>query len=107
MQHGFDLTDFGENWPHFVAATGLHYVGKCQRGTAFEWASEFGVTMITHNNPSTGEYGPGRHMRDDEPGFAGYIGLDGPDAAVEEAVRLVHQYAVYIKDECAGSRPFI
>ncbi len=106
-EHGFDLTDFGEDWPRFKALADMHYVGRANGGKAFEWATESGVTVITQNNPETGEYGPGRDMRDDEAGFASYIGLTGPDGAVSELAKLIRQYADYIKGETPGRRAYI
>lgn len=83
----------------------MRYVGRSKHG--FEWKSSFDVVMVTQNNPATGEYGPGRDQRDDEPGFASYIGLSGPEAAVAEAARLIREYAEYIKDETPGRRAYI
>lgn len=104
-EHGFDITDFGGNWPHFKAMADVHYVARGKR--SFEWSTDSGVTIVTQNNPESGEYGPGRDQRDDQIGFASYIGIEGPDAAVAEVVRLVRQYAEEIKDESPGRRDFI
>ena len=103
--HGFDLTHFGEQWPALEAMLGLRYVGRAKHG--FEWATDDGLVMVTGNNPTTGEYGPGRDKRDDEVGFASYIGLTGPETEVEKAAALIRQYADFIKDETPGRRTFI
>lgn len=105
MEHGFDITDFGEQWPALQAMLSLSYVGRAKYG--FEWTGDDGVVMVTGNNPVTGEYGPGRDKRDDQVGFASYIGLSGPDEAVLKAARLIRQYAEFIKDETPGKRTYI
>jgi hypothetical protein len=105
LKWGFDLTDFGDNWPMFVKEIGLGTATRIKG--AFEWRNDLGLRVVTQNNPETGEYGPGRDKREDAPGFASYMGAEGTPAEIERFAGLVRKYATFIKDESPGQRDFI
>ena len=105
--HGFDLTHFGSAWPEFAEAAGLTYAGRTPNGRAFLWTTEAGTEMTTQNNPAHGEYGPGREQRDDEPGYASYIGLTGPKDDMWRVIGLIRKHAASIKAESFDQRRFI
>ena len=109
-EYGLDLTDFGDNWPAFCADLGLEPVGafSSKLGTrGWQWRNTNGLNVYTQNNPETGEYGPGRDQREDERGFASYMGADGPLREVISFVAAVHRHAIFVKDETPNRRAYI
>jgi hypothetical protein len=114
-RHGFDITDFGDEfcWQRLCHELGLKFKGKgkVRPGSdgveGFFWYTSGGLTVITQNNPETGEYAPGSDRRSNQKGFASYIGLEGPDYEVANCAARIRSYAASIKDESAGSRDFI
>lgn len=103
-EYGFDLTDFGDNWPAFCEATGMSFDRRGRYG--FHWIGHGGVAMTTGNNPTTGDFyrGDERHP---QIGYASYIGISGPADQVEAVAALVRAHATYIKDVSPGRRAFI
>lgn len=113
---GFDLTSFGtaekfqallkrhrltrfHKEPHRVDRGDYH-----SKYVYFIW-SGIGLKMITGNNPITGEFNePGR--RENEPGYASYIGIEGTASKVKALAEDIRKIA-YIKDESPGKRDFI
>ena len=69
------------------------------------------LVVVTCVNPDTGEHYAAKdsdfYKQANEPGYAGYIGLQGPAAAVSRAAKAIRHHAEYVKDECAGRRSYI
>lgn len=117
--HGFDLTDFGANgWQAVCRELGLTFDGRArhhQRPAELQgwgWRSvATGLLIVTAVNPDTGEHYAA--MKSDfykdasEPGYASYMGVQGPAVAVQKAVAVIRQHAEYIKGEDAGRRSYI
>lgn len=101
---GFDLTDIpAEKWQELVDMFKLkltHVDGK-----AFDWVSP-NLVIITSNNPITGDYYQ-KGRRDNEKGYAGYIGITGDKASVLKAKNFIKKNATEIKDESKNQRDFI
>ena len=100
-----DLTHFDGNWPRFKAELGLTYCGRAPgRCNAFVWTAR-GLTVDTHNNPETGEYSqPNR--RDDEPGYASYIGASGDPARIREFREALKRHATWRKSPITHDRSY-
>jgi len=105
-QHGFDLTSFEtvQNWQYVADQLGLKPSVGGENG-AFVWENQRGLIVVTGNNPATGQYRSAG--RDPEPGYASYIGIEGPDDEVQEAAFLIRNTAIFIKGESPGTRSFI
>lgn len=71
----------------------------------FVWANA-DLALLTGNNPRTGEYSD-PSMRQNEKGYASYIGLSGTPEAVEEAYNLIEERATHIKGRDPNDRQFI
>lgn len=110
-KHGFDCTHFGDEfvWYKLCQETGLKFFAPWNDDgvKGFEWRNERSLVVVTQNNPGTGEYGPGTHLRPDDRGFASYIGIEGSDYEVCNFACAVRRYAASIKDEYAGERAYI
>lgn len=114
IEWGFDLTDFGS------AATFKKIVDKFHlkfkkvekkspisdsKYSEFHWKG-IGILIVTGNNPITGEYSnPG--LRENEKGYASYMGLEGEDWRVRDAVKMIKDLATFTKDESPKRREFI
>lgn len=112
-QHGFDLTHFGDNWIEFATQLGLTYSGAMTRlwdgkrtRCGFRFKGPDGLFFYCGNNPVTGEYGLA-DRRAPEKGYASYIGIQGPKAAVKRAAELVRKHATYVKGESPRRRDYI
>ena len=106
-KHGFDLTDFKRNgFKQLLKA--LKIKPKAQDGKhGWEWKGN-GILIVTANNPITGEYYSGSKIkRKNEKDYASYMGIEGKPELVQQAVELVHKWAVYVKDESPGKRDYI
>ena len=69
------------------------------------WWKGPGISIVTGNNPITGEYmSPDR--RENEKGFALYVGLEGDPDKVKEAVAMIKKIGSS-KGESKGKREFI
>lgn len=86
---GFDLTLIGDGKKG--AATFKRILKECDLplnprhradGQPFVW-KRIGLTLVTGNNPITGEY-IRAGQRENELGYASYIGITGFDLAVEK-----------------------
>lgn len=101
---GFDLTSIdGHAWKRIMTAIGIKSRPKNIEG-AWHWRGE-GVLVVTGNDPITGEYGTAG-KRDAEPGYAGYIGIEGEPSLVKKAVSLIKEYGD-AKGDSPGKRNFI
>lgn len=100
---GFDLTDFGRNWPKGVKALKLTLETHAP-DMPWRWSAP-GLIIDTCSNPLTGEYYRASY-RAPEKGYASSIGIDGERAAVMKAVALIHEHAEYIKGESPNDREF-
>lgn len=105
-EHGFDLTDFNtyQGWQYVCDVSRLSLINRDPRG-AFVWGNDTGLIVVTGNNPDTGEYRE-FNVRPRQPGYASYIGIEGPAAEVDSFVALIHQHANF-KGESIGRRGFI
>ena len=113
---GFDLTSFGsaDDFQALLSRHGLSrykkvahkdYAGKHIYNT-FEWSGD-GLTIITANNPLTGEYSGGNKQREPEKGYASYIGIDGRPDKVKALVEDIKGTTRDIKDESPNERQFV
>lgn len=119
---GFDLTDFGgqkgaQNFARILDQMGLPIKAKRTRARCaldhatplnqrpFVWKRP-GLRLVTGNNPITGVYRNAK-QRQNEIGYASYIGIEGNDADVRKLAKLIKKYAEYIKDESKEASHFI
>jgi hypothetical protein len=105
---GFDLVSFvgAKGFANVLGAVGIHSSQEPSRGSGgeFIWKG-FEIIVVTGNNPITGEdRTPGR--REPQPGYAGYMGIEGDPSKVAAAVWAVKRYGDY-KGESPGRRDFI
>jgi hypothetical protein len=103
IDHGFDLTSFEKpaNFEKLLKMLGLK--GEGERGeSGWEWKNN-DIIIVTGNNPITGEYFRGN--RENEPGYASYIGLTGNADKVKKAADYIRKFDP--KDESPGNRDFI
>ena len=105
-KHGFDLTDFkNKGFEKVLKGLRIKPVADHKGTKGFFWKGS-GITIITGNNPITGEfYDTGR--RKAEKNYASYMGVEGKPELVEKAVELIKKYASYIKNEEPGKRGYI
>ena len=75
---GFDLTDFGDDWPAFKEKHGLVFCGNENNRAIFK-NPYTGITLFCGCNPDTGEY-LGVGVRGIEPGYLSYVGIEGTNA---------------------------
>jgi hypothetical protein len=102
MDYGFDLTHFDKpaNFEKLLKMVGAKGGERGEDG--FEWTGP-GITIVTGNNPITGEYFRGN--RGNDPGYASYIGLTGDPDKVKKAAAYIKKFDP--KDESPGRRSFI
>jgi hypothetical protein len=107
---GFDLTDFSPGgFEEVLNALGIPPKARkieSDFGTPMWLWSGPGINIYTGNNPITGEYA-WSGKREDEKNYASYIGIDGDASKVLDAVKLIKQYATYIKGQSPGKRGYI
>ena len=113
--HGFDLTGF-RSPDVFSALLKRHgisskprrvkaYVGN--RPAGWFWTGK-GITMVTANNPLTGQRYDGNDASwGVRKGYASYIGITGDEAKVKALVADIKKTTKDIKDESVGTRDFI
>lgn len=102
---GFDLTHFDKpaNFEKLLKAVGIPAKAEKKDGTWF-WTGP-GIEIRTGNNPLTGEYGHGSKKREDDPGFASYIGIKGNADKVKKAAAYIRKFDP--KEETPNSARFI
>ena len=108
-KHGFDLTDFrsGRDFTKILKDLKIRPKAQLDRNeSGWEWKGN-GITIVTGNNPLTGEYAGGTIRRKNEKGYASYIGVEGKPELVQQAVELIRKFATYIKKESPGKREYI
>ncbi len=115
IEWGFDLTDFGSaaQWKQIVDEFGLKYARVEKKSPVDEKYSYFhyewkgpGILIVTGNNPITGEYS-NPALRQPEKGYASYMGLEGEEWRVKQAVKMIKKLSTYIKDESKNDREYI
>ena len=114
-QWGFELTDFEPNsFEKILTNLGIKEgnvtdklisVNEKMVRTGFIWSGD-GITIITSNNPITGEYNQ-PERRPPEIGYAGYIGVQGESAKVDRAVKLIRDHIGIGTEESPNKREFI
>jgi hypothetical protein len=113
-EHGFDLTGFGtaQNFKTVLKENNMKpakpVIHKLTTGGSYK-SYVFkgqGVEMRTGNNPITGQYSCPR-QRQNEKGYASYIGIKGEPAKVQKLVMSIKKHTDDIKDESAGRNDFI
>ena len=106
-KHGFDLTHFGtaKNWAYAAESANLKYAGVETPGGAFLWRNPTGLLVVTGNNPATGEYRSA--LRENDPGYASYIGIEGPAEEVKNFAFIVRNVAESVGEESPGKRSYI
>ncbi len=94
---GFDLTNISaSNWKKVLSAVGISSKPNL-KDEVWVWEAP-GITIHTGNDPITGKYS--RHdKREDEEGFASYIGVYGDKDKVKKVASMIHKLASYIKEE--------
>lgn len=101
---GFDLTHFDKpaNFEKLLKMVGIP-ANASKVGRSFVWEGP-GIEIRTGNNPLTGEYGdPGR--RENDPGYASYMGLKGDADKVKKAAAYIRKFDP--KEETPNSARFI
>ena len=107
---GFDTTSFGSK-ERFIAVLEANNLPRNPKRKdhgsykTFHWENRK-LSMETTNNPVTGEYFEARR-RDNEPGFAAYIGIQGSKDEVKTLVEDIKHFAEWIKDESPCEREFV
>jgi len=110
-QHGFDLTDFKPGgFKKFLKSLGIPMIAKGSHTGGSDTSNGFyfrnkDIIIITGNNPITGKYR--NKNRAPERNYASYIGIEGDEKKVEQAVKLIKQNLQYYKEESKGKRDFI
>ena len=112
-KHGFDLTDFkNKGFQKVLKDLKIRPKAQLDRNeSGWEWKGN-GITIVTGNNPITGEYassvsGKSPVKRKNEKNYASYIGVEGKPELVQQAVELIKAHASYIKKESPGRRDYI
>lgn len=102
-EYGFDLTEFRIGaWERICALIDLEYAGRDVKNyNTFMWTG-LGLIVITTNNPITGEYHLGDHIRKPEIGFVGYISVIGKINRVAQFKKSVLERALYVKNHGEG-----
>lgn len=109
---GFDLTEISaKDWIHCLKLVGISPIGDLRKPypeanhLVWMWEGE-GIKVHTGNNPITGEYNrPGD--RDNDVGYASYIGVYGDKDKVTKFSKAVSKLATFIKEETPGESHFI
>ncbi len=108
LQWGFDLTNIpAEKWSELVKMFNLEK-GRENMGEnlkPFSWTGK-GIKIITANDPISGEFHRVKD-KDNEKGYASYIGLEGDAELVKKAKNFIKKNATQIKDESPNARDFI
>ena len=106
-KHGFDLAGFKPGgYKKVLKALGIPMkskIGKPDKG--FQWKGR-NILIVTGNDPITGKF-RNPENRDPERNYASYIGIEGDEKKVEQAVKLIKQNLQYYKEESKGRRDFI
>ena len=109
---GFDLTEISaKNWIHCLKLVGIPPMGDLRRPypeanhSIWIWEGN-GIKVHTGNNPITGEYSR-LGDRDDEIGYASYIGVYGDKDKVTKFSKAVSKLATFIKEENPGESHYI
>tara|TARA_R100000995_G_scaffold74993_1_gene44173 strand:- start:627 stop:1016 length:390 start_codon:yes stop_codon:yes gene_type:complete len=106
-KHGFDLAGFKPGgYKKVLKALGIPMkskIGKPDKG--FQWKGR-NILIVTGNDPITGKF-RNPENRDPERNYASYIGIEGDEKKVEQAVKLIKQNLQYYKEESKGKRDFI
>ena len=76
-----------------------------QGSRGFFWKGR-DILIVTGNDPITGKF-RNPENRDPERNYASYIGIEGEEKKVKQAVKLIKQNLQYFKDESKGTRGFI
>ena len=116
VEHGFDLTDFGKSSNKFkqvlkennINPKAIRDCKKLRTGGTyceFNWKGK-GVKLVTANNPITGEYAKSGG-RQNEIGYASYMGIEGDSKKVEKLAKSIKKHASWIKGENKTEREFI
>lgn len=106
-QAGFDHTQFKtpEAFKEFLAKFGFNEEPRLiAPGLGFEFSSP-GLLFISLYNPLTGVRS-GAENPSHEPGFAGYIGLEGDESKLKEAVKFIKKNA-HCGEYAKNSRDYI
>lgn len=113
----FDLTDFGnsESFVRVLEDLNLHPVEEYFRLSfgnneandryVYLWANSEGM-IVAGNNPITGDYSD-PEARQNQPGYASYIGIEGTREFVDSALVSIVGYADYYNDIDKQRRSFI
>jgi hypothetical protein len=104
---GFDLTSISaENWKKILKENGMHQgpINDSQLG-AWVWTGP-GIKIHTGNDPIKGTYAQGG-KREDEVGYASYIGVYGDKDKVTKVSKMISELADDIKEENPGDSRYI
>jgi hypothetical protein len=106
-EYGFDLTDISSNdWKKLLKMFSIPTTPKLDKNTWVWQSKKHNVFIVTSNDPLTGKYAA-RGGRDNEPGYAGYIGIEGDKDLVNGIAKFIQKNADYIKGKSVGNRDFI
>lgn len=111
MQAGFDLSAISiENWNLLLKKYSIDEEPvKTEKG--WVWLARYTNAynfVVTANNPITGFYYHDRFGTDEsQPGYVGYVGIEGDAEFVANFFVDFKEMAEYVKDEVFGNRSFI
>jgi hypothetical protein len=106
-EYGFDLTDISsKDWKKLLKMFSIPTTPKLDNNKWLWKSKNNNVFIVTSNDPLTGKYAA-RGDRDDEPGYAGYIGIEGDKELVNQIAEFIKKNADYIKGKSVGRRSFI
>ena len=116
IEWGFDLTGFdsAEQFEMLLERNGLHPEKSFKLLTPYkespethhyQWSNPY-IKIITGNNPITGEYSNPK-WRQNEKGYASYIGIKGYRGSVLKMVKDIKNTTDDIKGESRYKRDFI
>ena len=105
VEHGFDLTAIdAPKWKELLKLLGIPAKATNPDGKGWQWQGEE-ILLVTGNNPLTGEYYR-EGERENEKGYASYIGIEGDPEKVELAADFISKNGDS-KDESPGNRDYI
>jgi hypothetical protein len=91
LKWGFDLTDMpAKNWKIILSSLGINQSKGININDRWLWKGT-GIKIFTGNDPITGKYGS-LGSREDDIGYASYIGIEGDADKVNLAVKLIKKY---------------
>ena len=105
-EYGFDLTNISsDNFKKILDEFELDYKSRKKfKSYGWVWKNDK-IEIVTGNDPVSGEHATGR--REDEKGYASYVGISGEDEYVEKAAKMFKELSEWMKGQNSEWREFI